>query len=82
MIIEEQFVDIKTGESGRRLVDVPDVITEAQALVKDEAARVLQAELDAFHALRERLIDATLSGDPVSGQDRAEYKRLRLKHMP
>jgi hypothetical protein len=77
MKVIEQFYDVQTGEAGRREVEIPGVLTEDEA--RAVAARQAENEAKAGRLveLRERLLEALLTGEAVSNEERAEYARLK-----
>ncbi len=81
MKVVEQFVDVRTGESGRRTVEHADVMTEAEGIEHDAKEHAAQAVQAKKAALREQMLHALLLGDDIPTQDRAEYRRL-CSHEP
>jgi hypothetical protein len=84
MIVWEQFVNCKTGETGRRQVEMPDVMTEQQAAQR-EAAAAPSREKDATVAqlraqMQEALVDQAFGLDVTErmAELRAAFERLRV----
>lgn len=79
MIVWEEFSEVVDGVrvQGRRQVEVPGVLTEKEALISRAKEEAKQADIDRMNTLRDKAIEAFLTGDDVTPEDRSEYRTLR-----
>jgi hypothetical protein len=76
MIVVEQYIDIKTGLTGRRLVERPDVLTEAEAVIKQATDDSYNVKVKRVAELREIILEALIRGAEVDEKERQEYVQL------
>jgi len=81
MKVIEHFFDVKTGTSGVREVEAPDVISAAEGIARDAQNNQRLDEQIRLQELRERMINELLVGNAASAADRAEYRRLLAKEF-
>ena len=63
MKVIEQFYDVKTGEAGRREVEIPDVITAEEAAQRQPALEREQRREDLKLQMHAVLVDQALGVD-------------------
>lgn len=79
MKVIDQFYDVKTGKSGRRTIEVPGVITEAEAIELDKASERAAAKAARIAEIREQMLEHFAMGTEPSHELRREYAQLKGK---
>jgi len=79
MKVIDQFYDVKTGEHGRREIEVPGVITEAEGIERDKIAAVVARRNARMAEIRDLQMERSLLGEIPDPALVAEYAKLKAQ---